>query len=304
MKRVPLLALLVAAIGAPAGVSFAQPVAERPDHHCGPMFGSAPCGVGRCCSVSSWCGNQGEPHCGALRGFGGRFDGPPAAPAPREPAGQSAACITALQGRVAWDYEGSTTWAADNLQRLCASGRGAEPARCFQRVMHGGVNFGGGTRWEWANAINLCRGSRSADVTVSCFEAMVRGGSSWQNAISTCQRGGAPAVVPAQPPPDPMAECAEALQGRVAWDPSRSNTSWSPTNIERLCRGGRGAQPARCFARLMAGGVDYGGGSTWQWENAVNLCAGSSNAGATIACFQGRISAGQSWQQAIPACNH
>ena len=53
----------------------APATAERPDHRCGPAFGDASCGPGRCCSTSSWCGSGGEPHCGPQRGFGGRYDG-------------------------------------------------------------------------------------------------------------------------------------------------------------------------------------------------------------------------------------
>lgn len=54
-----------------------QPAAtERPDHRCGPSFGGARCGADRCCSAHGWCGSRGEPHCGAERGFAGRFDGP------------------------------------------------------------------------------------------------------------------------------------------------------------------------------------------------------------------------------------
>lgn len=49
---------------------------ERADHRCGPGFGDARCGAGRCCSVHNWCGSRGEPHCGDQRGFNGRFDGP------------------------------------------------------------------------------------------------------------------------------------------------------------------------------------------------------------------------------------
>ncbi len=72
-------------------VPVAQPVAtggntvvvadaERPDHQCGPAFGGARCGAGRCCSRFNWCGSAHEDHCNSARGYGGQFDGPPAAP--------------------------------------------------------------------------------------------------------------------------------------------------------------------------------------------------------------------------------
>lgn len=41
-----------------------------------------------------------------------------------------------------------------------------QPARCFNRVMHGGINWDGRTRWDWRNAIDLCEGTTNADATV------------------------------------------------------------------------------------------------------------------------------------------
>lgn len=94
-------------------------------------------------------------------------------------------CRRALQGRIAWDYKGSRNWADGNLAKLCGDVRSAEPARCFQRVMHGGVNWGKSTRWEWKNALDLCKRSQNADQTVACFQRkMPREG--WQAAIRAC----------------------------------------------------------------------------------------------------------------------
>lgn len=99
----------------------------------------------------------------------------------------SGTCAGQVQGRVAWDYSGSTTWDPANVQRLC---RGAEnsiqPAECFNRVMHGGVNYGGGTQWVWTNAIDLCEGSLNANATIGCFTGMVGNGVGWAQAIATC----------------------------------------------------------------------------------------------------------------------
>ena len=49
---------------------------ERSDSRCGPKFGEAKCGTNRCCSSSNYCGNLNEPHCGALNGYKGKYDGP------------------------------------------------------------------------------------------------------------------------------------------------------------------------------------------------------------------------------------
>jgi hypothetical protein len=97
------------------------------------------------------------------------------------------ACADAVQGEVAWDYEGNTRWSPRNVERLCEGAEDSnEPARCFERVMHGGVNWGGGTRWSWRNAIALCSGSRDAGATVACFEDRV-GEAGWKAAIQACR---------------------------------------------------------------------------------------------------------------------
>ena len=104
----------------------------------------------------------------------------------------STACRDALQGRVAWNYEGATTWGQSNLDRMCAgAGDSTEPARCFQVVMHGsngegGVNYGSGNRWEWQNALALCAGTRDAGATVTCFRRQIGNGAHWRDAIARC----------------------------------------------------------------------------------------------------------------------
>jgi hypothetical protein len=109
---------------------------------------------------------------------------------PRPPRDQrppsTAACAQALQGRIAWDYSGSTRWNPDNVERLCRGASDDQPARCFNRVMHGGINWGGGTRWEWANAIDLCEGTTNADATVACFQRYLGAGRPWGAAIAAC----------------------------------------------------------------------------------------------------------------------
>ena len=105
------------------------------------------------------------------------------------PSGGRSSCSASVQGRIAWNYSGSTSWNPTNVQRLC---RGAEdspePARCFDRVMHSGVNWGGSTRWLWQNAIDLCEGTRNASKTIACFKARIASGSHWVAAIAACDR--------------------------------------------------------------------------------------------------------------------
>ncbi len=109
----------------------------------------------------------------------------------------------------------------------------------------------------------------------------------------TCEAGGASAA----------SACAAALQGKIAWNYEGSK-SWNPTNIAQLCRGAENSlEPARCFNRVMHGGISWGGGTKWQWQNAITLCAGSQDAGATIGCFQRGIQVGKPWDKAAEFCS-
>ena len=83
---------------------------------------------------------------------------------------------------------------------------------------------------------------------------------------------------------------------------TKGHTAWAPANVDRLCQGASSAEPARCFARAMHGAVNWGGGTQWQWSNAIDLCVGTSDSQATIACFQRRIAEGQTWQAGIASC--
>lgn len=101
---------------------------------------------------------------------------------------QEQVCREGVQGKIAWNYQGNTSWAANNLERLCrGTTKGSEPARCFRHVMHGGVEWGGGTRWQWENALDLCEGTSDAARTIRCFEAGIKRGWSWQRAIDRCE---------------------------------------------------------------------------------------------------------------------
>jgi hypothetical protein len=191
--------------------------------------------------------------------------------------GDIGACRVAVEGRIPWNSSGDTRWAPQNVERLCRGGFGEEPARCFERLMRGRVSWGGGTNWEWENAVGLCHGSQDANATIGCFEGQVRARIAWQTAIGNCAVGGS-----ALPPPDPFGACRRAVEGRVPWN-SQGDTRWAQGNVERLCRGGIGEEPARCFERLMRGRVSWGGGTNWEWENAVGLCHASQDANATIA---------------------
>jgi len=108
------------------------------------------------------------------------------APVPVTQAG--AACFNATQNRIAWDYSGNTKWSPANVEELCRGAEtSAQPAKCFEIVMHTGVNWGGGTQWQWQNALDLCKGAQSASAVVSCFTNTVNAGTPWQDAIGSCR---------------------------------------------------------------------------------------------------------------------
>lgn len=100
----------------------------------------------------------------------------------------STVCRDSVQGKVAWNDSGDTTWSPSNVDRLCAGAEdSAEPAACFDYLMRGGVSWGGGTTWQWENALRLCAGTHSTKVTVICFEEEIGRNRSWTQAIDTCK---------------------------------------------------------------------------------------------------------------------
>jgi hypothetical protein len=97
-------------------------------------------------------------------------------------------CHDSLQNKVAWDYKGNKRWASGNMDRLCGTTNSDQPAKCFNTIMHGNVNWGGGTQWQWENAVNLCAGSLNANRTVVCFKKQISEGKNWSAAINACKR--------------------------------------------------------------------------------------------------------------------
>ena len=101
---------------------------------------------------------------------------------------QTNRCHTALQGKVAWNYEGNKAWAKGNLDKMCKlNNQTHQPAKCFQNVMHGNVSWGGGTKWQWGNVVDLCQGTFNANRTVVCFKHKIQQGVGWSTAIGDCK---------------------------------------------------------------------------------------------------------------------
>jgi len=97
-------------------------------------------------------------------------------------------CFNSVQNKIAWNYKGTKQWNPKNINLLCGNSRTIEPAKCFNRVMHGGINWGGGTNWKYKNALNLCRLSTNSSQTIACFRDKNRKSKGqWQNAINQCR---------------------------------------------------------------------------------------------------------------------
>ncbi|MEE2567612.1 hypothetical protein [Hyphobacterium marinum] len=96
-------------------------------------------------------------------------------------------CHDAVQGRIAWNQSGNTQWADANVNALCEGAESSDqPAACFDRVMHQGVERAGGGQWRWQEVRDLCRGSRNAGDRIACYESRVASGASLSDAISSC----------------------------------------------------------------------------------------------------------------------
>lgn len=137
----------------------------------------------------------------------------------------SKACEQAVQGKIAWNYSGNKQWTPKSIARLCHGAKASvEPARCFERVMHGGLNWGDGTRWEWQNAVDLCEGTWNASATISCFEAQKASGTPWMRAIDACTDGFENAREPASiAPPIPETTPWAMQLPAFPWPPPRSS---------------------------------------------------------------------------------
>ncbi|TSA37467.1 MAG: hypothetical protein D4R63_12675 [Methylococcaceae bacterium] len=97
-------------------------------------------------------------------------------------------CKNHVQNKIAWNYNGKTQWEEKNLAALCKDTTAPkEPGECFNKIMHGKVNWGSSDQWEWKNALSLCSGSNNSDATVTCFKKRIEAKENWNTAILECQ---------------------------------------------------------------------------------------------------------------------
>lgn len=98
--------------------------------------------------------------------------------------------------------------------------------------------------------------------------------------------------------------CRGAASGQVATSSAGQPQGWGATALNTLCNGAESsADPATCFSHVMtSNSVNYGGGTAWNPNNALRLCAGASNSQRRVSCFEGKIAQRVAWSQAIDQC--
>lgn len=124
---------------------------------------------------------------------------------------------------------------------------------CYNKVQ-GKVawNQAGTSEWVPLNIQKLCTGTTDPDATIACFKQGIAQHNDWSRAIDACKGK------------DQEAQCADLVQGKVAWNRS--------------------------------------GDRQWRPENVKKLCAGSTSPTVTVACFQQGIEQHDDWSRAISDC--
>src|SRR5262245_4262132 len=107
---------------------------------------------------------------------------PPAAARPTTP------CAQAVQGKVRLGPKGSRAWPEGSVARLCHGPEtSVAPARCFDELMRGKVNWGAGNTWTVSHALLLCAGTKNARQTLDCFATSIAANEAWATAINSCR---------------------------------------------------------------------------------------------------------------------
>lgn len=96
-------------------------------------------------------------------------------------------CKDAIQNKIAWNHSGSKQWAASNIDKLCGGVESTAPAECFRTVMHSGrVDRSDDGRWNWQQALALCKAARRASARIDCYRDRLAAGMPTPSAIRAC----------------------------------------------------------------------------------------------------------------------
>jgi len=92
-------------------------------------------------------------------------------------------CARQVQGQIAWNAQGTTSWASGNVERLCAGAENSgAPAQCFETAL-AGLN---GESWTWQPALELCAGTFNAGARTDCYRQNRAAGHDRPSAIAAC----------------------------------------------------------------------------------------------------------------------
>ena len=278
-------------------------------------------------------------------------------------------CFDKIQGKVAWNNNGSTTWNAKNVRRVCrGTTNPSQRVACFKRGMnrHGdwqraanrcngttppprartneekcfdkiqgkvAWNRSGSTSWNPKNVQRVCRGTTNPTQRVACFKRGMNRHGDWQRAANRCN-----GTTPVPHARTPEEKCYDMIQGKVAWN-RNGNTRWADTNVRRVCRGtNTPSQRVACFKRNMnrhgnwqraadrcnrttppprartneekcfdrvQGKVAWNraGNTKWADKNVKRLCRGTTNPANRVDCFKRGIAKHGKWERAVNRCN-
>jgi hypothetical protein len=98
--------------------------------------------------------------------------------------------------------------------------------------------------------------------------------------------------------------CRGAAGQQVSASANGQPQGWAANALNTLCNGAEESRdPGQCFSHVMtSNSVNYGGGTAWNPNNALRLCAGATNQQRRVACFQGKVTQGVGWSAAIDQC--
>jgi len=237
---------------------------------------------------------------------------------PSERAEGRTTCHRLVQGNVAWNDDGDTNWPRLKLDQLCgATTNPTQPLLCFDRLFHGRGNWKKIIKRDWRRAAQLCSGTNSVRATMQCVTENVQ--AAGLDGPQILDVGEMPSEAAPDPdevfqsvlaacnPPEVTAEsgpaCRTFVQGDIPWS-GEGYTTWQDAVLEKLCGNTDAAkQPGLCFNRAMYGGIELGDNSLSRWGLAVDLCAGTNDADARLACFERERAKDKDARAAIRACN-
>jgi hypothetical protein len=252
-------------------------------------------------------------------------------------------CYDMIQGKIAWNNANNKSWAANNVNQLCrGTTKAKEPGSCFSYVLFNGNDWGKTTDHSvsWKEASDLCSGTSDSTATTRCFKLKIAARQSLSEAIGACTNAKpvrafipraaisvAPVTTFTRAEITPTATltrrdvaattltrtisvnqekaCFDYVQGKIAWDNAGAQKTWSPANVNRLCKNtASNSAPGDCFKYILFDGHMWGKRASDEvaWQQALDLCEGISNNQETTSCFKNSIAAGSSLTDAIKQC--